>query len=468
MQVAHSRHSTSSYLYLGTGALLLLASGTLLGSYFFGSGAGGFAAAEAATPAEASPADISDDAVRAAAQGLLPAPVRLVIGDRETETTWADLGVMVDEDGVGHATEAARQADGDLARGLAATASLPLVLDRDRATQALEELGQAHRSAPSDAWMDLEQRTVHPARPGRSLDVYAAIGVVEEAARAGLEQVTLPMIEVPAAVTVADLGIDNISHVLAQFETKYAATDHIRNFNLKLAASKLNGHVLQPGDEFSFNDVVGPRTEKEGYKIAGVINAGEMVDGLAGGTCQISTTLHGAAFFAGLEIVRALPHSRPSTYVTMGLDATVVYPHIDLKLRNGYDFPVAIHYRVNGGKSMVEILGPERPYDEVVFEREILDKVEFDTITREDDALPLGSMSVDQAGFYGYELKRLRKFYKDGEMVKQDKWKLRYRPVTEYVRTGINLDPNLAPPPPKKKKTKRLKEPDKAVYRISR
>ena len=138
---------------------------------------------------------------------------------------------------------------------------------------------------------------------------------------------------VPAANTKATIGIADISHVLGTFKTTFPVGDKDRNFNLKLAASKLNGHVLQPGVEFSFNGVVGDRTEKEGYKIAHVITAGEMVDGLAGGTCQISTTLFGASFFAGLEVVKTSPHSRPSTYVTIGLDATVVYPTTDLIMK---------------------------------------------------------------------------------------------------------------------------------------
>ena len=116
---------------------------------------------------------------------------------------------------------------------------------------------------------------------------------------------------------------------------------------------------------------VGERSEKEGYKIAHVITAGEMVDGLAGGTCQISTTLFGAAFFAGLDIVKTTNHSRPSAYTPLGFDATVVWPDTDLKLKNPYDFPVVIHYRVANGEAVVEILGKKRPYDKIVFERHI-------------------------------------------------------------------------------------------------
>ena len=203
-----------------------------------------------------------------------------------------------------------------------------------------------------------------------------------------------------------------------------------------------------PG-EFSFNGVVGDRTEKEGYKIAHVISAGEMVDGLAGGTCQISTTLYGAAFFAGLDIVKQTPHSRPSTYVPMGFDATVVWPNTDLQLKNPYDFPVVIHYRVARGEAVVEILGKERPWDQVVWERHVLDTTPFETEERLDDSLPEGFTSFDQAGFKGYKLTRVRRFMKDGVEKKVEKWTVTYKPVTEYVRKGTSTNPDLKPPTPK-------------------
>ena len=287
-------------------------------------------------------------------------------------------------------------------------------------------------------------------RPGLAIDVYGAIGLLRTQLHAGATEVELPGLPTAPDVTRASLGDIDISTVLGHFTTRFAIAEKSRNDNLKLAASKLDGYVLMPGVEFSFNDVVGARTEDEGYKIAHVITAGEMVDGLAGGTCQISTTLHGASFFGGLTILKSTPHSRPSTYVTMGLDATVVYPVTDLKLRNDYDFPVVIHYIVARGESTVEVLGKERPFDKIVFDREILEELPFDTVSREDERLPVGSLVVEQDGFPGYRVRRLRKFIRDGKVVKTDKWTLRYSPVTEYSLMGTNPDPNLPWPKPRR------------------
>src|SRR5690606_38614959 len=97
-----------------------------------------------------------------------------------------------------------------------------------------------------------------------------------------------------------------------------------------------------------------------GYRVAPVIAQGELVDGIGGGTCQTSGTLHAAAFFAGLTIVERVPHSRPSTYILLGLDAAVAYPAINFKLRYDFDFPIVLHETVKNGIVRAEILGPKR------------------------------------------------------------------------------------------------------------
>ncbi|MEM9490389.1 MAG: VanW family protein, partial [Myxococcota bacterium] len=437
MSTGTSLNRAHGSVYLGVAVTMMVASGGLLAGHYM------MSADDVVPTAQAAKIDRAEqraamESFERALDSHLDSAVEVRIGERSVAIPLRQLGVTTDR------AELARMIDeaADVAElggpdgldsALSAAGALPLSVERERALARLAEFKASHDGAPRNARMDLESRTIHREQAGQSIDVLSSLVAIERAARTGADEVVLSTVAVPAEVSVGDLGIDDISEVLASFETKFSTADFSRNYNLELAASKLNGFVMQPGAEFSFNEVVGARTEKEGYKIAGVITAGEMVDGLAGGTCQISSTLHGAAFFAGIGIVESLPHSRPSTYVTMGLDATVVYPHVDLKLRNDYDFPVAIHFKVTRGRSIVEILGRERPFDEIAFERKVVEELEFDTITREDEAMPVGTMRVDQYGFYGYKLERLRKFYKDGKMVKRDRWRLRYAPVTEYA-----------------------------------
>jgi vancomycin resistance protein YoaR len=278
--------------------------------------------------------------------------------------------------------------------------------------------------------------------------------------------------------------------VLGFWETRYSAlaVDSDRTYNLKVGADHLNGHILKPHEVFSFNEVVGDRTEKEGYRVAPVIQGGELIDGLAGGMCQIASTLHAAAFFAGLDIVSSTPHSRPSAYITMGLDSTVVYPTTDLKLSNPYDFPVVMHYQVNQGSVKVELLGKERP-NRVIFEREIKTETPFGVETRSDPEAPPGQKLVLQEGYPGFTLIRRRYIFKKEEMpkwfgpeplsemlqkmkgkapkpVKKEQWALHYPATANIVAIGSgpsSLKPKVPPPshhiPP-------LNPKDKPIFKL--
>jgi vancomycin resistance protein YoaR len=379
----------------------------------------------------------------------LTTPISITLGPKQaavTTKTLAELGVEIDPGELGRAGAADTAAD---VAALAKKGSVPVRVDRDKAAKALVGLKAHFDVAALDAFLDLEEHQIHADTPGNGIDVWASIGRIEQTARSGATSLELATVAVPARVTKQGIGIDDISSVLGHYMTRFPPSDRDRNFNLKLAASKINGTVLQPHQEWSFNGQVGERSEKEGYKIAHVITAGEMVDGLAGGTCQISTTVFGAAFFAGLDIPKSTNHSRPSTYTPLGFDATVVWPDTDLVLKNPYDFPVAIHYRVANGEAVVEILGKKRPFDRVVFAREILEETPFNTEERIDEEMPDGLTSLDQAGFDGYKMMRYRRFFVGKKQVREQKWTVNYKPVTEYVRRGTNKDPNAKTPPVK-------------------
>ncbi|MBI4508355.1 MAG: VanW family protein [Deltaproteobacteria bacterium] len=434
-------------------AVLGVASIILLVAYFWNTRHAG----EIPVLAQRQEAPSTGESVRtplaAAVSHYIEQPIVLTFDGHSFETTWRALGVTVDEVALGQ--KAARlessgvmpeQVPATYFDGERASEGTPVALDREKGLEALVAYKDAYDRPALDARIDLEKRKVVPEAAGYGIHVYESLAVVEENARAGKRAVALAGGVVEPTVTREKLGNLDISHVMGWFETKYPPGEKDRNYNLKLVAEKLNGHILMPGQDFSFNAVVGDRTEKEGYRVAHVIQAGEMVDGLAGGACQISSTLHGASWFSGLEVLDSRPHSRPSAYITMGLDATVVYPTVDLKLRNPYDFPVVIRYVVSQGTVRVEILGKERPYGKIAYEREVKKEIPFETITREDDTMPVGSSLVEQIGFPGYELIRRRLYYRDRKVVKVDKWNVRYPPTTEYLRVGSNPDPNLTPP----------------------
>lgn len=154
---------------------------------------------------------------------------------------------------------------------------------------------------------------------------------------------------------------DDFSVILGEYDTRYVRDK--RGQNVEHAASFFKSVRLGDKGVLSFNAQVGPRTRQNGFKKAPIIYEGAMVDGDGGGTCQVSSTLHAAALMAGLTVVERTSHSRPSKYIKLGLDATVVYPGVDLKVRDDLDEPVLIVMTAGpekfpwAGKLHVEVRG---------------------------------------------------------------------------------------------------------------
>lgn len=129
---------------------------------------------------------------------------------------------------------------------------------------------------------------------------------------------------------------------IGSYEAISQSDDDERAENLRLAAEAINGYVIEPGATFSFNEVVGDTTAERGYKEAPVLYSSGLGSSDGGGICQVSTALYIAAVKADLEIVERHPHSVPSDYAPIGLDATIVYGSRDLRIKNNTDFPITM------------------------------------------------------------------------------------------------------------------------------
>lgn len=316
-----------------------------------------------------------------------------------------------------------------------------LRFDERKALAQLMALAPEVDTMSTPTRLDLEARKVVPATTGTALLPYDSLSSVAVGLAGGLEDIELavahkPPVEDPLGHVADQL---DVGVVLGSFSTPYSMEPRVadRTFNLKVGAAVLDGHVLMPGDTFSFNEVVGERSAENGYRYAPGISGGQIVDVLGGGICQIASTVFGAGFFAGLEVVHARPHSRPSSYVDMGLDATVVWDTVDLVLRNNLDFPVVLHMSVSQGQVHAEILGPRRPY-QVAFERSLKESLPYETIQRADPKLRTGTSVVAQRGMRGFKLERVRKRYEGGEVVGEESWDLTYPPTREIIRVGTN------------------------------
>lgn len=408
------------------------------------------------------------DGLRSTAEGIgheaMDRPLTLAAGDAQVETSVRALGASpVVDASVANALAVGHSGDPwidlrDRVRASRGAIDLPLGYQFVDGPALSELLALApHVDRPSlPTRLDLERRKVLPAETGSALLAFDSLSAVAVGLAEGTERIDLVVQPKPAAADpLADLADElEVSVVLGSFDTPYNMTAGDRTHNLKVGAAAVDGAVLMPGEVFSFNDVVGPRSAEAGYRYATGIAAGQLVDTMGGGICQVSSTLFGAGFFGGLEVVRARPHSRPSSYVDMGLDSTVVYPDIDMKLRNPFDFPVVLHMTVNQGKVQAEVLGPRRPY-QVAFERELSERLPYETVWRNDDRLKVGTEVVAQRGMRGFKLKRLRKFYQGGEVVKTEEWELHYPATTEILRKGTNPAGEV----PETKKNPPLRDP---------
>ena len=171
------------------------------------------------------------------------------------------------------------------------------------------------------------------------------------------EEYTIPLIILYPSITTNMIGTEAFPDLLSSFSTKYSTSAVDRTTNLRLAAEKINGTVLMPGETFSYNQVVGARTIAAGYKEAPIYVQGKVVDGLGGGICQITSTLYNAVVFANLEIVERTNHQFVPSYVTASRDATVVYGAIDFKFKNSRNYPIKLVCSVSGGIASFQIFG---------------------------------------------------------------------------------------------------------------
>lgn len=168
-------------------------------------------------------------------------------------------------------------------------------------------------------------------------------------------------VSIPMAATAPEIMGEAVyfQDELGHCETKHT-DDENRNTNLRLVCEALDGLILQPGEEFSYNGTVGERTEEKGYKPAGAYSGNRLVKDIGGGVCQGSTTLYNCALLADLEVIERNGHGFTVNYVPIGLDAAVNWAtKTDLRFRNNWHFPIQIRAEVSDGYMRMKILGTD-------------------------------------------------------------------------------------------------------------
>jgi vancomycin resistance protein YoaR len=261
---------------------------------------------------------------------------------------------------------------------------------------------------------------------------------LSDAVRTDAVYVRLPVRRLaPPNATVRDLRHARFDQIVAAHETRYARYGESvgRARNIELAASFLDGVVIEPRGELSFNEEVGERTFERGFAPAiELARGGRRTEGIGGGICQVAATLHAAAFFAGFDIIEHHPHTRTSSYIPAGLDSAVSWPNADLRIRNPHDFHVRVRATAYRGVMRIELMGARRA-PRVEWNTHIVHRIHRQTEREVDPNLPVGTEEVLDEGEDGSVMERTRTVYwPDGAVTQTDR--LRYPVVHRLVRVG--------------------------------
>ncbi len=395
--------------------------------------------------------------------------------DRIEEMTFGELGVDIDIEAtlakageIGHRGSMAER----MAENLAAArgeVDVPIVyrVSRPKMERVVERATELSRKAPKDAKIDIANKRRIPDEDGQELDVEGAFRAIAEAdyGKGGLVVVDLPTRTIKASVTEETLASVDVTKVMSRFETVFSPYITGRAANVHRAAALLDGVILPPGYTMSFNETVGPRTIERGFHYAPEIQGDEMTTGVGGGTCQVSSTLFAASLLGAMEIVERQGHSQVSAYAKMGMDATVSFPLVDLKIKNPFTFPVMLHTSFPKPNTiLVEILGGD-PVADVTYAYGVGRASDFVRRITVKSNLKPGTRIRRQKGGRGYDVTSVVTIkWRDGR-TEQRTYFTGYRPKPEVFWVAPGFDENELPPLPEHAKgvEGRLAERD-AVY----
>ena len=308
---------------------------------------------------------------------------------------------------------------------------------------------------PKNAEFSEEIYTVTPHQDGiRVLD--DILSVVLDLVPGG-EPVRIPVQITAPEITTESLQKKLFRDLLGTYTSKYNPKQIGRSHNVALAASKLNNLIFKDGDEFSYNDLVGQRTIAAGFQYANVYVGNKIEQGVGGGICQVSSALYAAALCANLEIVERVNHSMPVSYMPAGMDATVSYGSIDLKIKNNTGYPIRLEAFAVDGNMTVNIYGTREDdsYDEIVLFYEAVGAIPFTVVEEPTEWLKIGESRIIQNGTNGGKYRVYQQFRKNGQPVKTVLANTStYQPTPQIVQIGTvpveepEIEPTVAPVEP--------------------
>lgn len=282
----------------------------------------------------------------------------------------------------------------------------------------LEKIRNEIYKEPKNAYVQEEPKKVVAHENG--VDFAISMEEAQKLIQEDKKEYTIPLkITVPEK-TIKDLGEEAFPDQLATFSTIYDASNKNRSTNIELATKKINGTVIMPGENFSFNTVVGKRTIEAGYKEGTAYVGGKVVPDVGGGVCQVSSTLYNAALLANLEIVERSNHMFLTGYVAASRDATVYYGSLDFIFKNTRSYPIKIIASSSNGVCKITIQGiKEETEYEVIIQSKVTSYINYTTTYQNDATLEEGKEVVEQYGANGCRSEGYRILKLNGKVISQ-------------------------------------------------
>ena len=305
----------------------------------------------------------------------------------------------------------------------------------------LEVIALELNAEPSPARYDIPTGKVVDGQIGVSLDPQAARFALDAAAPG--EQIRLPADVTYPSMTAQELEAVLFRDVLGSTSTHVGGTS-IRRGNVKLAGEACNGVVLNDGDIFDYNAVVGKRTTERGYGAAPAYVNGETVDTIGGGICQVSSTVYYATLLANLEIVERYAHRYAPNYITWGMDATVSWGGPEFRFRNNTGYPIRLDVTYDKKNNIkVEIVGTKTDDTYVKMTYKNLGDTPYETERIETEDLPWGTEQRKQSPYTGHQVVSYRNVYKgDGTLISStQEAKSNYKSRNEIILVGTGGKP---------------------------
>ena len=302
-----------------------------------------------------------------------------------------------------------------IAKGGTATAQYTLSEPTEIGTIDLVAIYNTINVAPVEAEYDPETHSATPSVVGVSFDMTLAQTLIDQAESG--QQVRIPLIKTEPEKSSDALNSMIFRDVLYERTTNVSGTTN-RVTNVTLAAEAVNGTILNPGEEFSFNDTVGQRTEAKGYRSAGAYAGGRTVQEIGGGICQVSSMLYNNALYCDLEITVRRNHQFVVSYLPLGVDATVNWGTQDFKFRNDTDYPIRIDAGVKDRVLTMSFVGTKLNANYIKIEYVTISTRGYEVREVEDESIAPGTRKVDTEGHSAVTVETYKyRYEEDGTLI---------------------------------------------------